>query len=26
MAQDKNAAVSVEHSKETWVPRGKGIY
>jgi len=26
IAQDKNPAVSYEHSKETWVPRGKGIY
>jgi hypothetical protein len=26
MAQDKNSAVSYEHSEETWVPCGKGIY
>lgn len=26
VAQDKNPAVSYEHSQETRVPRGKGIY
>jgi len=26
MAQDKNPAVSYEHSKETWALCGQGIY